>query len=209
MIELVGRLDFPDGEGLKNYISGLVTDWQGPTTQPRAPVVWRVDHGEPDITWLMARAVAGKLWEKFEQDKDLGGRTLLKDGDATGAKLAAALADNSPSLIVTTSHGMTGPLDNVELLKSQLGAPVDVQHQPLSLAGLRTWKPSGAIWYAHACCSAGANSQSRYKGLLPDDGPIGSMLNGVATGAGAMVAPIANQITGACGWEQKAASSNS
>jgi hypothetical protein len=205
MSTFVGRLDCADDkglendQGLKNYVSALVNDWQGQTTQPRAPVVWRVDHGEPDITWLMARSVAGKLWEKFEGDKDndFTGRTLLKDGEATGDNLAAALAGKSPSLIVTTSHGMTGPLDNTALLKSQLGAPVDVQHRALSLAQLGAWKPSGAIWYAHACCSAGSDQQSRYKGLLPDDGAVGSMLNGVAAGAGAMVAPLAQALLGA------------
>jgi hypothetical protein len=197
MSNFVGRLHFLDDKGLANYLAALVSNWEAQKTRPRAPVVWRVDHGEPDITWLMARAVAGRLWDKFVQDDDLNERTLLKDGDATGARLAAALLEKSPSLIVTTSHGMTGPLDDAALMKSQLGAPVDVQHQPLSLASLGAWKPSGAIWYAHACCSAGSDSQSRYKGFLPDDGGVGSMLNGVAAGAGAMLAPLAQALLGA------------
>lgn len=197
MSTFVGRIDFSDDAGLKNYVSALVNDWQGQAAQPHAPVVWRVDHGEPDITWLMARAVAGKLWDKFQQDSDLDERTLLKDGDATSAALAAALVAKTPALVVTTSHGMTGPLDNADMLKSQLGAPVDVGHQPLRLAQLAAWKPSGAIWYAHACCSAGADAPSRYQGLLPGDGLVGGMLNAVAAGAGAMVAPLPQALLGA------------
>jgi hypothetical protein len=197
MSAFVGRIYFDDDSGLKNYVSALVSDWEGQTTEPRAPVVWCVDYGEPDITWLMARSLAGKLWEQFAQDKDLSRRTLLKESDATGADLAAALASNSPSLVVTTSHGMTGPLDNTDLLRSQLGAPVDVQHRPLNITQLAAWKPSGAIWYAHACCSAGSDSQSRYKGLLPDDGGVGRMLNGVAVAAGAMLAPLPQRLLGA------------
>jgi hypothetical protein len=50
---------------------------------PRAPLVWSVDHGQNAITWLMARAVAGKLWEKFETNADLNKRRWLKDDSAT------------------------------------------------------------------------------------------------------------------------------
>jgi hypothetical protein len=196
MSTFVGRLDLTR-QGLKNYINALIHDWAGQTTQPSAPVVWSVDHGKPDITWLMARALAGKLWEQFKRDDQLSERVLLDADQATGAALAATLTEHSPSLIVTTSHGMTGPLDEPERLKSQLGAPVDLQHQPLSVGALGAWKPSGAIWYAHACCSAGSDEQSRYRGFLPENGAIGGTLDKIAAAAGAMVAPLAKALLGA------------
>jgi hypothetical protein len=195
MSTFVGRLDLPPA-GLKNYINALIDDWAGQTTRPAAPVVWSVDYGEPDITWLMARAIAGKLWELFKSDGDFHG-VLLNGPDATGAALGAALVEKAPSLIVTTSHGMTGPLDDAGLLLTQLGAPVDAQYRPLSLAQLGGWKPSGAIWYAHACCSAGSDYKSRYDSLLPEDGAIVGMLRKIANTAGATVAPLAKALLGA------------
>ena len=77
-----------------------------------------------------------------------------------------------------------------------MGALVDINHQPLTLQDLRDWSPAGAIWYAHACCSAGSDAASRYSGLLPPEGAIGRVLNGVATDAGAMVAPLARALLG-------------
>jgi hypothetical protein len=156
-----------------------------------------VDNGERDITALMARAVAGKVWEKINSNPDLGGRRWLKDNQATRDELGAALAGQSPALVITTSHGMTGPLDDKDALKSQLGAPVDAQFSVLGAPQLSGWKPSGAIWYAHAGCSAGADAESRYKGLLPESGEIGSLLNRIAEAAGATIAPLPRALLGA------------
>ena len=144
----------------------------------------------------MARAVAGKIWDKIDSNTDLTGRRQVKDA-ATCNQLGAALAERSPALVVTTSHGMTGPLDDTDLMKSQLGAPVDVQHAVLGMPQLATWKPSGAIWYAHACCSAGSDDVSRYAGLLPETGTIGSLLRQIAAAAGATVAPLPRALLGA------------
>lgn len=189
MSTFVGRLDLI-GPLLDNYINALIDDWPGAVCQPKAPLVWRVDHGQNDITWLMARAVAGNLWTKFEADSDLSGRLLLRDHLATRNDLCNALVERSPGLVVTTSHGMTGPLTDKAALIAQLGLPVDVNHQPLDIQALSAWKPSGAIWYAHACCSAGSDSTSRYTKLLAPDSMISNILNGVANTAGAIVAPL-------------------
>jgi hypothetical protein len=48
------------GPGLDHYVDALIDDFRGQHADPRAPVVWSVDFGKNDITWLMARAVAGK-----------------------------------------------------------------------------------------------------------------------------------------------------
>jgi len=178
-------------------IDALISDWAGQITKPQAPVVWSVDYGLSDITWLMAEAIAGKLWEKFETDADLTGRVRFNAAQATGAALSTALMERTPSLVVTTSHGMTGPLGDAAVLKSQVGYLVDVAQTPLGPAQLAGWQPSGAIWYAHACCSAGTDSESRYKGLLPSNGSIGEMLEGVARTAGSTVAPLPKALLGA------------
>jgi hypothetical protein len=92
---------------------------------------------------------------------------------------------------------MTGPLNDKEQLLWQLGALVDARHAILGAQQLNDWQPCGAIWYAHACCSAGSDQASRYKGLLPEDGEIGFLLNRIAAVAGATIAPLARTLLGA------------
>ena len=45
------------------------------------------------------------------------------------------------------------------------------------------------FWYAHACCSAGANDKTSFADLLNPDSDIALTLQGIAK-AGAMVAPL-------------------
>jgi hypothetical protein len=144
----------------------------------------------------MARAIAGNLWTKFEADPDLSDRVRLKDADATGAKLVAALAEKAPGLVVTTSHGVTGPASLGAALAAGLGMPVDVNHSSLQLQDLAAWKPSGAIWYAHACCSAGADRPSRYQSLLPADTSVTQTLINVAEAAGPAISPLPKALLG-------------
>lgn len=192
----VGRLDL-EGAALDNYIEALLNDWSTSACAVRAPVVWSVDHGAPDISWLMERAIADRLWQHFEADADLAQRLRLKGEHATGTALAAALAERKPGLVVTTSHGMTGPADARDTLLAQLGLPVDVNHALLRIEDLQQWKASGAIWYAHACCAAGSDAVSRYAGLLAHDANISRTINGVAAAAGAVVAPLPRALLGA------------
>ncbi|WGG48510.1 hypothetical protein [Rugamonas sp. DEMB1] len=196
MSTYVGRLDLSEQEGLGHYVEALLNDWGDSACRPGAPVVWSVEHGQQDITWLMARAVADRLWQRLENDGDLAGRLRLQGELASRGALADALAERRPGLVVTTSHGMTGPLNDAAALRAQLGAPVDLRHEPLRADDLRDWRPSGAIWYAHACCSAGSDSESRYANLLAADSAIGQTLNGVAAAAGAMVAPLPRKLLG-------------
>lgn len=192
----VGRLDLVD-TALDHYVDALINDWQGQFSDPKAPVVWSVDLGKNDITWLMARAVAGKLWEKIDGNNDLVRRRRIADTSANGSSLVASLTELSPALLITTSHGMTGPLDDDVRLKSWIGAPVDIDHKVVDGTQLQMWQPSGAIWYSHACCSAGSDSVSRYKGLLPEAGTISTVLNRIATVAGAAIAPVPRALLGA------------
>jgi hypothetical protein len=120
----------------------------------------------------------------------------MKGAAATGAGLIAALLEHKPALVVTTSHGSTGPLNDKQLLAAQLGLPVDVNHQSVALPTLTQWQPAGAIWYAQACCSAGANSTSRYSGLVNDDSDVGRILAGVSEAAGACIAPMPQKLLG-------------
>ena len=72
----------------------------------------------------------------------------LAEADATHARLREALAGARPSVIVTTSHGMTGPLGERTRMAAQLGLPVDHAFEPLPLEPLlAAWQPDGAIWY--------------------------------------------------------------
>lgn len=196
MSSYVGRLDLTVEEGLEHYIDALVDDWSASPCKVNSPVVWSVDLGAEDITWLMARAVADRLWQHLEADTELAGRVRLKGEHGNCGDLLTALTEHKPGLIVTTSHGMTGPLHDTARLKQQLGLPVDIKNAVLRLNDMQSWKPSGAIWYAHACCSAGADSVSRYATLLASDGSIGQTVNGVASAAGAMVAPLPRALMG-------------
>jgi len=147
----------------------------------------------------MREAVAAPLAARFQADADMG-RHLYLDGSvapATGGTLAAALAVNKPALVVTSSHGMTGPLGDPDLMRSQLGMLVDQTHaviRPEQL--LATWNPDGAVWFAQACCSAGTESPSVYSGLFPAGGLVAGVLDGVAA-LGAGTAPLPRALLGA------------
>ncbi|MEH2612971.1 hypothetical protein [Bradyrhizobium sp. AZCC 1693] len=74
---------------------------------------------------------------------------------------------------------------------------MDCDYSVLQVDKLRAWNPSGAIWYAHACCSAGSDGVSRYRSLFPAGSEIGDMLSGISNGAGAITAPMARALLGA------------
>ena len=193
----VGRLDL-EGESLGRYVNALLNDWAGALCRPERPVVWTVDHGQPDITWLMRRAIAAPVAEQLTGDSQIGsGLRLLAGTDATAQKLIQTLAARQPALIVSTSHGMTGPLADPPLMTQQLGWLVDDDFSLLDpttlLAG---WQPEGAIWYAHACCSAGSDDSTSYQGLVEAGSSVEQTLNAVAA-LGARMAPLPRQLLGA------------
>ena len=196
----VGRLCCLEDEALNNYIDALINDWGGSACDPNAPLLWSVDHGEPDITWLMDKVISQKLAAEWTSDQhaDFVGATRLLGAEATREKLVAKLSQTKPALVVTTSHGMTGPLSNESVMTAQLGLPVDAARKALDLDSLCSqWQPDGAVWYAHACCSAGSDSVSAYEGLFDPASDVARTLKGVASNCGARIAPLPLRLLGA------------
>lgn len=189
----VGRLDL-DEAGLERYVDALLGGWKDGTRDVARPLLWSVDHGSHDITRLMRKAVAERMQAAF-----VGGgfdSALLSDDDANAAALYAALAGRRPAFVLTTSHGATFPLDDSAKLAAQLGLPVDCNHALLEATPLLAqWNPCGVIWYAHACCSAGAGRPSEFAGLVEPQSGLGRMLAAVAD-AGPCSAPLPRALLG-------------
>jgi hypothetical protein len=193
----VGRLHLTGGE-LENYVAALRSDWRSSTAQKNNSVIWAVNQGSNDITGLMRDAIAAKVHRKLLGDTDLAAGTKFLDGAgaATGPMLISALSQAKPGLVVTTSHGQTYPLDNPELLGNGLGILVDQNYASISITDLLTgWQPDGAIWYAHACCSAGSSAQTLFDGLCLEGSEVDRVLKGVAK-LGNRVAPLPTALLG-------------
>lgn len=184
----VGRLDLDD-DALERYVDALLGGWAGSERQVDKPLLWSVDHGHPDITHLMRKTIAEKMQEAFAQQEGFD-PLLLSDGQATTTALRDALQTRKPAFVLSTSHGATFPLDDPATLRAQLGLLVDVDHALLDPRPLlQHWNPAGAIWYAHACCSAGADKPSTFQGLVDRNSSLGRMLGAVA-GIGPCTAPL-------------------
>jgi hypothetical protein len=192
----VGRLSLT-GEGLDNYVTALIDEWKGSAARTDQPVVWAVDLGE-DITALMRSAIAKPVADRFSEDSDIGAKRVFLDGssgEATGGRFVDALADRRPTFVLTTSHGLTPASGDDATRLEVLGAPVDQDGEPLrSDALLSAWEPDGAIWYSHACCSAGGEAPTRFEGLVGGD--LEALLVSLA-GLGASVARLPEALLGA------------
>jgi hypothetical protein len=181
----VGRVALTD-EALGNYVNALL-GWDAgqattDTADPSHAVVWAVDHGQGDMTELMRNAIAAPLAQRLSTDPQLTVRFI--DGHAESASVASlrsALTTMRPALIVTTSHGRVGPLDDPVAMRSSLGQLVASDGTMVtSSALLEAWQPAGAIWYAHACCSAGCDGTSNFAGLFTDGTQAATVLAQVA-----------------------------
>lgn len=193
---MVGRL-WLEGQALTNYVTALVDDWKDGESDPTAPLVWSASFGQPDITWLMDAVISQKVTSAFGSDGDLHATSHFGSA-ATAEGLRSSLAKTTPSLVVTTSHGMTGPLDDVTAMRASLGRLVDVEHALVDEQQLLAdWSPNGAIWYAHACCAAGSDGVSRHAGLFDPASGIAQLLSGVAAGCGSTIAPMPTALLGA------------
>lgn len=200
----VGRLHLTE-KPLENYVNALLTgDWSKGSapraaTNPNCAVVWAVDHGGGDITALMRNAIAAPLVEELRNDDQMGAGTRFLDGSVTPVEtkgLITTLASERPGLVVTTSHGMTGPLEDKTAMLRDLGLPVDAAGKPLAARDLlEQWRPAGSIWYAHACCSAGGDRESSFSDLVDRESIAGKVLAGVAS-LGAQIAPLPTQMLG-------------
>lgn len=194
----VGRLDL-DAAAQERYVDALLSDWPNSGKSRRYPLVWAVDHGHPDITWLMrkglAEAVAKALAEDGDHEFDMA-RGLLGGDLATGSALLQALAERNPAFVMTSSHGATFPLDDDAALRASLGVPVDQAHRVLDLQALSGWDPAGCIWYAQACCSAGADGASSFAGIFDKSSSLAGTLGAIAK-AGSCQAPLPLALLGA------------
>ena len=192
----VGRLDL-DEAGLQNYVSAVVNDWAETSPDVSKCVLWSVNRGGTDITALMKSTVASPLFDALRADEQIGANAqFLTDADATHARLRDALSNSTPGLIVTTSHGRTGPLNDPAAMRRDLGLLVDRANATLPCADLlNAWQPNGAIWYAHACCSAGSDTGSVFAGLFGTSA-LARTLDGIGK-LGAQSAPLPLALLGA------------
>lgn len=196
---MVGRLDL-DEPNLARYVDALMGEWAGASARADAALVWSVVHGPTDITQMMRDAIAAPIVEKLRTGPELGSNVSFVDGvrdNAMAGRLLDELASRQPGLVVTTSHGKTSPLAQPELMAAQLGLLVDSDLATVSIETLLDgWSPGGAIWYAHACCSAGCEGVNRFDGLVEPGGKVDRVLRVLAS-LGDSVAPLPRALLGA------------
>ncbi len=192
---LVGRLHLD--EDPKHYVDALLEGFTEAESDVRQSVVWAVTHDPGDITHTLRKMITRKIHNLLLEDTDLKAGAVFLDGiqaPATHATLIEALKEKKPALIVTSSHGKTGPLDNVTQMTDDLGLLVDQEFQTLSPDDLLAdWSPDGAIWLAHACCSAGSVSHSQFQGLFAPNDPLHELLQGI-TAVGDTIAPLPQRL---------------
>lgn len=198
----VGRLDLDD-LGLERYVDALIDRWETPDAtrggvRAGEAVLWSVAHGGSDITELMRDSISAPLHSKLTSDPDVGERAVfLTDDDASAGRLAQALGDRKPALVVTTSHGQTGPPDDLPLMAKRLGMLVDQQYTTFDGSLPKGhFHPEGAIWYSHACCSAGSDAESSFVELFGPDTGAGRVLRSVSA-LGSLTAPLPRSLLGA------------
>jgi hypothetical protein len=192
-----GRLDL-DEAGLGNYVEAALSSWSGSRARMASPLLWTVQHEPGDITWLMRQSVGERIFKRWRDDSQIGDAArALREEKATCARLRSALCEVSPAVVVTTSHGMTGPLYDMEQMRSTLGRLVDASQQLLDpTALLDGWNPDGVVWYALACCSAGGSGRNQFKGLLAPQSRAATVVEAVSS-LGPMTAELPRALLGA------------
>jgi hypothetical protein len=201
----VGRLDL-EGEALENYVVALINEWSDSSADIQQAVAWSSVQDSGGITTLMRTAIGEQVVQEWRKDsnKTFHDNIVFLDGaqdPATGAGLIGALGSRHPALIVTTSHGQTGPLSKPQEMRDQLGLLVDQAGKLIEPdALLAGWQPDGAVWYAHACCSAGSSEQTQFddqfSALIPPGSDVDQILKGVAA-LGSLTAPLPKALLGA------------
>jgi hypothetical protein len=193
----VGRLDISPVE-LARYVDALIGGWPNDGPDAFKPVVWATEHSPTDMSAIMKSRIAAPVFADLASDPDSGpGAMFIHNGTggATGAKLVEVLASRRPGLVVSTSHGNTGGPGSA-IAPERLGLLVG-EDQALVEPGtlLPTWDPYGAIWYSHACCSAGSDSLSVFSDLFDSNSDVGALLKAVAA-LGDLVAPLPRALLG-------------
>jgi hypothetical protein len=182
----VGRLPLT-GDALDRYVACELGPWSVTTPAQATALIWATDHAPGDITRMMRMVVADQVHDRYAADTDIA-VTYLTGADATGAALAGGLAQHAPDVVITTSHGFTGPTGGADL--ERIGWLVDAGHRETDPARiLGSWKPAGAIWYAHACCGAGTVAPSEFTGLFTKGSRLDRMITEIAA-TGDVVAPF-------------------
>ncbi len=185
-----GRLPLT-GKPLARYVERAANDWSDAPSFDigHRPLMWSVNHGDNDITSHLEALIADPIWACWEAESDLFGCRRLRGTEASADALLTAL-DNKPPLVITCSHGRTGPAAVLASGDVELGSLQDNNYRALNSGDvLSAWQPDGAIWYAHACCSAGADAPSQFAPLFAPDGSIGRSLANASTG-GARISPL-------------------
>ncbi|NUK12344.1 hypothetical protein HRW23_34940 [Streptomyces lunaelactis] len=190
----VGRIPL-EGEALAHYIDALLTDWQGAEATLDRALVWSVDHGLADIMTSLMRAVVAQPLANSLTPPPLASFREIAAEEATGAALLKELEVSRPGLVITSSHGLTEPLDDSDVMRASLGLPVDQTFTPVPVRELSAAMPGGCIWFAQACCSAGGAGRSLYENLLKPEWPAFGMVTAVAR-LGPLVAPAALAVLG-------------
>jgi hypothetical protein len=194
-----GRLAL-EGDALARYVVGALVDWNDDESEWLHSLIWTVDLNPNDITHLMGDSIARPMAARIQNDAEFAPGLRMIDGlntDASGTALRQGLADHKPRFIATTSHGATGPLNDVAAMRARLGLLVDASSTAIDPAAmLQDWQPAGAIWYAHACCSAGSLGQTAFADLVTAGSDVWRILTGVAA-CGDTVAPLPQALLGA------------
>jgi hypothetical protein len=74
----------------------------------------------------MRNSIAAPLNDKFASDGEYDARFIDgRNASASAGELKTALAAHRPVFVATTSHGMTGPLNDVPRMQADLGLLVD------------------------------------------------------------------------------------
>ena len=194
----VGRIPL-EGEALERYVNAVIAEFDGLGIDPLASVVWSVDHGGKDITGLMRDFIGRPLAAELAGDPELApGLRNFTDGTtpALTDDLRQCLEETNPAFVMTTSHGMTAPASNTARLQQLLGQLVDARRSRLEPPGVDdAWVPGGAIWYAHACASAGSDGRSAFSDLVEDDWELTAVLDGLER-VPPMVSPLPRALLG-------------
>lgn len=194
----VGRLDLTEDEGLSHYVDRLIDGWNGSSATIARALTWSVDQRgrSRDITQIMHDFLAVPFDDKLRTDSTVTSRVFLERQEATGPALYEAMEQLRPGVIVTTSHGATESSAPPDQRRATLGIPVDQAWKTLSVADLLArWEPDGAIWYAHACCSAGGDRGERFADLLDPNSAAAASIAAVAE-LGEVVAPLPRRLLG-------------
>lgn len=201
----VGRLDL-EGQALENYVAALINEWSDSAADIQQAMAWSTVQDSDGITTLMRTAVGEQVVLEWQTDTNqtFHDQIVFLDGakaPASAAGLIDTLQSRHPALIVTTSHGKTWPLSKPQEMKEQLGLLVDQSGKEIEPSALLAgWQPDGAVWYAHACCSAGSSERTQFddqfSALIPAGSDVDQILKGVAK-LGSLTAPLPKALLGA------------